>query len=161
MLSEQEATNAWERMVEAEVRSLYFGDLAAAAVQRKQLIGGSTLFLSSGAAVSVFVSYTLVAGVMSILVALMSAYSIAVGLDKKASNLANLHSEWNVLADTYRDIWSNWHSERARFDYADAVRSEQKLSRASTEATYDEERLKKWTSVVFARYQQEPSVQIT
>jgi len=53
MLTEAQANRVWQRMVEAEVRSFYFADLASSYNRLKQILNGATFFLSSGAAATV------------------------------------------------------------------------------------------------------------
>ena len=54
MLTEDQTARVWNKMAEAEVRSLYFGDLAARYTKRKQTIAAASFFLSSGAAASLW-----------------------------------------------------------------------------------------------------------
>ena len=44
-LTEHQANRVWEKRVEAEVRSLYFADLANRFTVRKQIITGASFFL--------------------------------------------------------------------------------------------------------------------
>ena len=53
MLTEDQTKRVWEKMLEAEARSLYSGDFAANYTRRKQIITAGSLFLSSGAAATV------------------------------------------------------------------------------------------------------------
>ena len=50
MLTEEQIVDVWEGRISAEVRSLYFGDLASLYTTQKQWITGASFFLSSGAA---------------------------------------------------------------------------------------------------------------
>jgi len=47
MLSEDRITSLWERQIAAEIRSLYFGELAGKYSKRKQAITFVPFFLSS------------------------------------------------------------------------------------------------------------------
>jgi len=50
VLNEFQINRTWQGMLDAEARSLYFGDLASSYTKRKQWITGLTFFLASGAA---------------------------------------------------------------------------------------------------------------
>jgi uncharacterized protein (DUF2062 family) len=83
MLTEDQAKRVWEKMLGAEARSLYFGDLARTYTRRKQIIAATSFFLSSGAAAALiakFPSYIPLG--LAVIVALMSAYSLAMNLDR-------------------------------------------------------------------------------
>ena len=54
MLNEFQQTKAWEGLLNAEARSLYFGDLASRYTRHKQWITGVSFFFSSGAAATIF-----------------------------------------------------------------------------------------------------------
>jgi len=89
-------------MIEAEVRSLYFGDLAAHYSKRKQIITGLSFLLSSGAAATVVARtswwFPLITSAVS---AALSGYAIAVGPDRKAATMAKLRYSWNELNADY------------------------------------------------------------
>src|ERR1700674_1212121 len=102
MLTESEANRVWERMVESEVRSLYFADMASRYTARKQVIIGSSFFLSSGAFASLVGRLPVwLPIVCSLLVAVLTAYSIAVGLERRIAILTKLHCRWNSLFADY------------------------------------------------------------
>jgi hypothetical protein len=53
MLNESQVNQVWENMLAAEVRALYFADLASRYTRQKQIITGLSFFLSSWAAATI------------------------------------------------------------------------------------------------------------
>lgn len=108
-LTEDQANRVWEKMFEAEVRSFYFGDLAATYTKRKQVITAVSFLLSSGAAATAAAHaswwYPLITSAIS---AILTGYSIAVGLDRKAATMAKLRSSWDRLRGSYERLWDHW-----------------------------------------------------
>ena len=155
MLTEDQTARVWNKMAEAEVRSLYFGDLAARYTKRKQMIVAASFFLSSGAAASLWATMPAwVPLTMAIIVALLTGYSIAVNLDKAALTMANLHGEWNRLSNDYEHLWNRWYADDAE-DTLKALleRAGQVSVKGSTEAPYDQNLIDKWETYVYSQYQ--------
>ncbi len=154
MLTEDQVTEVWERRLAAETRSLYFGDLANRNSKLKQWITGISFFLSSGAAVTVITKApSCVPVICSLLVAVLTAYSIAVGLERKVRTLAKLHYTWNQIADDYALLWNHTYTDEAESELQDLLRREREISElATTEAPYDQVRLGKWQDHVFRQY---------
>src|SRR5271170_7027043 len=114
MLNEFQTTRVWENMLAAETRALYFADLASRYTREKQWITGVSFFLASGAAASLIGKLPQwVPLVASAVVAVLSAYSMAVGLDRKISTMAKLHSAWNVISLEYQRLWNHTYSDDA------------------------------------------------
>jgi hypothetical protein len=110
VLTESQTDQIWDKMIFAEVRSLYFGELAARYTKRKQIIAGVSFFLSSGAAAALVAKMnSSVPLVLSLLSAVLMAYSIAVSLDRKAAMMAKLHHSWNKLEADYCRLWNHWY----------------------------------------------------
>jgi hypothetical protein len=156
MLTETEVGGVWGRMLEAEVRSRYFGELASRYALRKQMITGLTFFFASGAAA------TLVAQlpywfplVQSVIVAVITAYSIAVNLDTRINTLSKLHYKWNYLHAEYERLWHHWYEEDAAAIFEELLRQAREASEtATTEAPYDKELADKLADDVYAQYRQ-------
>src|SRR5437773_2086236 len=101
-MTESQANRVWELMVEAEVRALYFGDVASRYTKRRQIITGLSLLLSSGAAATIVAQApSAVPLVMAAVTAFLSAYQISVGLDRKIAALVKLHGAWHSLQSSY------------------------------------------------------------
>jgi len=155
MLTEDQTNRVWEKTVEAEVRSLYFADLAAYYTRNKQIITGLSFLLSSGAAATVAAHtswwYPLIASAIS---AALSGYSIAVGLDRKAATMAKLHASWNQLHADYERLWYHWGDDDAEAQFDVVQKRDRDASETgSVEAPYDEPRIEKWAHRVYERYE--------
>ena len=101
-------------MLAAETRSLYFGDLATRYTQRKQWITGLSFFLSSGAAASLIAKAPgWVPLLLAAVVAAITAYSMAVNLDKSIGTMVKLHCSWNQIASDYDRLWNHSYDEDA------------------------------------------------
>lgn len=112
MITECQRNVIWENMLAAEVRSMYFAELASCHYRRKQFIVGASFFLSSGAAATLAAKMpNSLPLVLSVIVALLTAYSIAFGLDKRASTMSKLHYQWNHLN---ADPWARFGWKRQR-----------------------------------------------
>ncbi|MDP9038956.1 MAG: hypothetical protein M3O02_06745 [Acidobacteriota bacterium] len=151
MLTEDQINDVWEGQVSAEVRSLYFGDLATLYSQRKQWITGLSFFLSSGAAATVVAKMPpAIPVVLSLVVALLTAYSIAVGLDTKVRTMAKLHFAWNQIGNDYKRLWNHTYGDEAEAELDDLRRRECEYSElATTEAPNDKARMSRWTDEVY------------
>jgi hypothetical protein len=153
-LTEDQITDLWDRRISAEVRSLYFADLANVLSRRKQWMTGISFFLSSGAAATLLAKQpTWVAIVLSLIVALMAAYSFALNLDLKIKTMAKLHSSWSQLSVDYGRLWNHAYSSAAEQELDDLIRRELDLSEiAATDAPNDEARMERWQNRVFQLY---------
>jgi len=154
MLNEFQRTRAWEGLLNAETRSLYFGDLAARYTRQKQWITGVSFFFSSGAAASIIgKAPAWVPVVLALTVAAATAYSIAVNLDRRISTMAKLHSAWSKIAAEYSHLWNHTSDEGAEDQLDRVIKSEHEPSElATTEAPNDQELLGQWQDRVFRMY---------
>src|SRR3954452_9983603 len=150
MLSEDQVAEIWDEMIAAEVRSLYFGDLGARYTKTKQIISGMSFFLSSAAAATIVAkSPSIIPIILSALTALATAYSIAVGLDKKATTMAKLYSTWSQIESDCRTLWSHWYEDDAGNAFNDIMsRVRQASELAITDAPYHKDLVKKWQTYV-------------
>ncbi len=154
MLDEFQRTQVWENMLAAETRSLYFGDLASRYSRQKQWITGFSFFFSSGAAATLIgKAPAFVPIVLSLAVAAMTAYSIAVGLDRRIATMAKLHSAWNRISQEYSHLWSHTDDDAAegRLEHIIAM-SREPSELATTDAPNDQRLLGQWQERVFALY---------
>ena len=150
-----QAAAIWEKKVMAEVRSLYFAELAESYTKRKQLITGLSFFLSAGAAATLVAkSPDFITIGMTVISALANAYSIATGLDRQISTLSKLHGEWNSLASDYEKLWYRWFEEDSERIFGELVKRGREASQLATTDVppYDPELMKKWEEVVFGQY---------
>lgn len=152
MLTEDQITRVWEHMLAAEVRTLYFADLAATYTRRKQWIAGLTFFLSSGAAATLLARLPIaVPLILAIITAAMSAYTIAGNLDAKIATMAKLHAAWHVIATQYDQLWNHVWLDDAEDQLHRLLEREREPSElAVTTAPHDERRLGHWQDRVLA-----------
>jgi len=156
MLTETQANRVWERMVEAEVRSLYFADLAHRYTRRKQIIAGISFFLSSGAAATIIAKTPdWVPVCLALVSAIATAYAMAVGLDRYVSGMTKLHYGWNQLANAYERLWNHWRDNDAERTLEELVKQGMDLSELATEMPYQEKLVDKWRDIVYARFRQD------
>jgi hypothetical protein len=157
MLTEDQINDVWESRISAEVRSLYFGDLANRYSVWKQWVTGLSFFLASGAMATLIGKLPLwIPTVLSLIVALTNAYSVAVGLEAKIRTMGKLHFSWAQIGNDYDRLWSHTYSEDATAELHDLQRRELEISElATTDAPYDEKRLSRWQTVVFRMHRLE------
>ena len=154
MLDEFQTSQVWENMLAAETRSLYFADLTSRYTRTKQWMTGISFFLASGAAASIIgklpQSVPLIA---SAVVAVLTAYSIAMGLDRKIGTMAKLHSTWNMIAVEYQRLWSHTYSDDAEEQLYALIQREREPSELATmEAPNNQKLLGEWQEHVFEMY---------
>lgn len=88
--------------------------------------------------------------VLSLIVALVTAYSIAFSLDSTMRTMAKLNSSWSELAAGYERIWGSPYTEEAESMYNQLGEKEREISMlATTDAPNDQKRLGKWQDRVF------------
>jgi hypothetical protein len=151
MLTNEQIEDVWEGWISSEVRSLYFGDLASLYTKQKQWITGASFFLSSGAAAILIAKLpTQIPIILSVVVALMTAYAVAVNLDSKIRTMAKLHYAWTQIGNDYKRLWSHTYSDEAEVDLKDLERRSAEISElATTDAPHDPKRLERWQNHVF------------
>ena len=151
-LTQSEAGRVWTRMAEAEARSLYFASLASKYTRYKQIITGVSFFLASGAAATLIAKLPIwVPTVLSLVVALATAYSVAVGLDRRITTTTKLHYEWNQLSAEYEHLWNHWSESDASEVLDELLRKARDASEIAIEMPYDEALVKKWSDIAYSR----------
>jgi hypothetical protein len=150
MLTDDQISEVWEGQIGAETRSLYFGDLASMYSTRKQWITGISFFLSSGAAATLIAKAPAVVPLsFSLIVAIVTAYAVAVNLDSKIRTMAKLHYAWTLIGNDYRRLWKRAYSDEAESELEDLQRREVEFSElATTDAPNDAKRLLRWQDQV-------------
>jgi hypothetical protein len=152
MLTDNEVGRIWQRMAEAEVRSMYFADLVARYTRHKQIITGVSFFLSSGAVATLIAALPKwIPAALALIVAVLMAYSIAVNLDGRISTLSKLHYEWNRLGSEYERLWNHWSNTDAESTLHKLIERGREMSEMATEMPYDEERMDRWARLVYSR----------
>lgn len=150
-LTEAQVNRVWEKMVEAEIRSLYFADLASRYSRRRQIITGIALFLSSTAAATMAAKTDPIVPIASsVITAVATAYAIAIGLDRKILTMVKLQSQWSAIASDLESLWNHWFDADAEDRLGDVLRRSRDASElGSTEAPYIPKIERKWTDHVF------------
>lgn len=150
-LTEDQVADLWDRRISAEVRSLYFADLANVLSTRKQWITGLSFFLSSGAAATLIGKGPVwVPIVLSTFVAVITAYSVAVNLDASIKTLSKLHNSWGQLSNEYARLWNHAYAENADEEFEELILRDLELSESATaDAPNDQARLARWQERVF------------
>jgi len=150
MLTLPQANRVWEKMYGAEVRSLYFADLAARYTREKQIITGLSFFLSSGAAASVVAKLPALVPVISATIsAALTAYSIAVGLDRKAATMGKLQYQWSQISSDLERLWNHWSDDDAEDELERILKLSREASQmGSSDAPYEEALMDKWQAHV-------------
>jgi hypothetical protein len=154
MLSQAEIEDVWKRQIAAEIRSLYFADLASRFTTQKRWITALSFFLSSGAAVSLLAKFPAwVPVALSLLTAAMMAYSVAFSLDSRMRSMASLHSEESALANDYERLWNSTYIDEAAAQLRTLIQRDRELSeKATTEAPNDERRMERWQDYIFRQH---------
>lgn len=150
-MMESQIPDLWEARIAAEVRSLYFGDLGNQYSTRKQWITFLSFFLSSGAAATLIAKVpTWVPAALSVAVAAMTAYAVAVNLDSKIRTMSKLHYGWSQLGIEYTRLWNHTWEDDAETQFEVLKRRELELSElATTDAPNDPRRMSRWQDQVF------------
>ena len=148
-----EVNRVWERMVEAETRSMYFADLASRYTKRKQFLNATVFFLTSGAAATIYAKQAdWVPILASSAAAIITAYQVAFNLDKLIASLVKLHLLWNELHCDSERLWQHCYEEDAERVRDDIQRRSRQASELGTEMPYNRKLLRKWEDQVNAQY---------
>lgn len=146
----------WESWFSAEVRALYFADLATLYRRRQRWLTWLILFTASGAVVSLLATLPAQHWVrlgFAVVTAGLSLTGVVADYPRQAAATADLHTRWNLLAREYEALWDNMYASDApeilrRLDAEAAV-----LSEASTAFPANERRLQKWYVHVKAHHE--------
>lgn len=132
-------------MLAAEMRSLYFGELATRATSKKQWVTGSSLLLSSGAAAAFLTELpSWIASAMALVVAGLSAYCFA-RLDPAVVALVQLHAAWGRIHDDYESLWNHMYADDAEQKWQAIQERERSASELGVAAApYKRQMLDKW-----------------
>ena len=154
MLTEQQVTQAWQSMFEAEVRSYYFGDLASRYTLWKKLTMAASFIFSSIAAALVLggLWHAIVPVVLNLLIALISGIAIGFSLDEQVSRMVRLRHSWSQVAARYEQLWNRWQEDNAESVLLNLQQQARELSDEGLKAPCLEHRIKHWYDHVLARH---------
>jgi hypothetical protein len=157
-LTENQVNYVWSEKVQAEVRSLYFAELASRYTKRKQMLTGASFFLSSGAAATVIGKLpACIPATLAIISAIAAAYSMAIDLDKRVATLVELHCQWNQLCMDYDALWNHWRDDKAEETLRQLNKRATEASGIGVKMPYDQPLVNKWEDRVYARFRQAPA----
>jgi len=91
-------------------------------------------------------------------VAIVTAYSIAIGLDRCIKTLTELHYQWNHLSADYERLWNHWREDDAENVLQELLKRAREASEIGTEMPYDSKLVEKWQKMVYSRFQQTATV---
>ncbi len=154
MLTESQIEDVWKRQIDAETRAYYFADLANRYTTQKKWITALSFFLSSSAVLT-FLSKLpdWVPVTLSIVTAVINAYSSAFGLDSRMRSMAKLYSQNSQLASDYERLWNNVYADDAASILDGLIRRDREISEtATTEAPNDQKRMGRWQDYVFTQH---------
>ena len=154
MLNQDQIIAVWERQLAAETRALYFAELASNYTRQKQWITGASFFLASGAAATLLGKFPAwVPVVLAVITAVLSAYSIARGLDGATRTMAKFQFSWSELAAGYESLWNTTWRDDASTRLDTLISRENELSsQASTEAPNKTDRVAYWQDQVLRQH---------
>jgi hypothetical protein len=154
MLNQGQIEDVWRRQLDAETRALYFADLANRYTTQKKWITAGSFFLSSSAVVTFLTKLPdWVPVSLSIVTAVINAYSSAFGLDSRMRSMSKLYSQNSQLASDYEKLWNNVYAEDATLVLDGLIRRDREISEtATTEAPNDQKRMGRWQDCVFTQH---------
>jgi hypothetical protein len=154
MLTQPQIDTLWQDKMCAEARANYFGELATREGTIKRWITGSTFFLSSAAVVTLMSKMpSWVPIVLSISIAVVNGYTIAVNQDGKLKTLGRLHIQWLQLEHDYNRLWSHTADADSETLLDRYLERERELSEtAATEIGHDEKRWLKWLDLAHKKH---------
>lgn len=126
----------WEKMLAAQMRALYFGDLVTRYQRTDRALAALLLLLTSGAAAALIAKlpndlHWLTAG-LALAAAAVSVWRILARYPDQAAGAADLHLHWNRLAANYEKLWNSLYAEDAEMKLEQLQARGQELSKAST-----------------------------
>jgi hypothetical protein len=158
-LTARQIKSVWERRLEAEVCSLYYGDLARCKSKVQQILTGCSFFFASGTAATIVTKFPpFVPIALSTLVAMSTAYMMLVRLDSKIRTMAKLHYGCNQLAIDYEQLWNHHWYDDAEEQLDLLRRRDAYLSELATNDTLNNQtKLEYWQNRVRTQYATHPA----
>ena len=146
LLRHEQLREVWDRLIAAETRTYYFGDLAGFYSHQRQIVTFLSFFVSSSAVASVLAKRpSWIPVVLSLIVALANAYSLVFNLDLKMRIMAELNQSWSEVAFGYERIWQNPYTEESESLYRQLDDTERDLSMiAAAAAPNNQKKMAKW-----------------
>jgi hypothetical protein len=156
MLSEMQQKQVWEGWLSGKIRAHYFADLCGRYQRLQRLVTWAILLVSSGAAAAVLYSVPDSVAVMRPVLALaaagLSLWSLVANNTRNATDCADLHFRWNILAMAYEDLWTNMYAPKAPEQLNALRQREAEIGKSSTAVPYKEHVMKKWSTWVIRHH---------
>ncbi len=156
-LNDFDQARLWESMIGAETRSQYFAILVQKLRVRQRWLTIGSLVLSSGAAISFFISafpaHPAFKGLLALASAALSAVSLVSSNEKNAIEAADLSHRWLTLAFSYQKLWGNMYVEDATEKLHSLLEEEAKVSKSSTALPNDVQLMSEAEDNVAMHYQ--------
>ena len=112
-LAELEACGVRQKSFDAEVKALYFADLAYRAKRKKYRLEEISLFVNCVAMIALAVNLRMVSFGILTASLFIGAYAIASYEDWTVTTLTMLHSRWNSLNWDYEQLSHKWKDDDA------------------------------------------------
>lgn len=163
MLSDAQLQRVWEEMLSSQMRALYYADLATKYNGQHRLATWATLVFSSGAAATLLAGlpsgFSWVSLACALVAAVLSGYSLAMQVQKRAVEASDLYYRWDKLAKMYERLWENWTSDDAGSLLEQAEERSGEVSKASHQLPHRKALLEKWENHVVAMWKQRAAAQ--
>ena len=121
-------------MLSAEIRADYFAALANRYRWHQRIANWLTLFLSSGAALSILIDLPdrlkWLRPAFALATTAISAYSIVAQNYDRATSAMDLHARWNKLSKQYASLWDRMDDSEALTQLTNLEEVGAELSRA-------------------------------
>ena len=145
MLQESQQHRLYKEWIGAETRALFFAEKSSASLAIQRRITGASLALSSFAVVTLAARLDpIVPAALSVITAILSAYSLVAQHQKKAVDAADLHSKWNRLSMEYARLWDKWYTDEAGTTLDSLEEKSVEISKSSVSFPNDETAMRKW-----------------
>jgi hypothetical protein len=156
MLSDLERKTLREDWLAAEIRGNYFAGLSFGYRRRERVAKWGVLISSCGALLAVLAGLPsgLAAAphVLAAISAGVSVWLLVVPNQTRATECADLHFEWNKLAEECGVLWDNMYAEGASASLRGLRAQTMNLSSRATHLPNRARLMKKWESYVIAQH---------
>ena len=136
VLSELQQDELWKNWLSAEIRADYFAEMSTWYARWHSWLIWSTLFFSAGTVAAIIGNLPanygwLIKPTLALVTTALSLLSVVKQPQKRSAECADLHFKWNLLAAEYQLLWNHTYSDDAELEFANLVRKEAEISKAS------------------------------
>ena len=160
MLSEYEQKIVWDGLLGAEIRAAYFAELSGRYMRRQRLLVLGSLVMSSAAFLSLVTvavppNLEWVKPTLTLLAAILSAWSLVAKNERSSIDSADLHFRWNMLAIDFDGLWADSFGDGASVRLAELRKREAEISKSSTAFPDDGSLMERCQDNVLMHHRQE------